>query len=142
MIIPDCVLRAMDPRDRPKGNAGLTAASAMQKSTGRLERDEQRIFYNWLLSHERNGELIFDWSRTDKKTTRRLGALDFVIHSKMGRTLFLEFKLKGAYLRPEQERQIELLTALGFITAIPQSAAQAILITRNWLAKLASTDGH
>jgi hypothetical protein len=133
-VIPNNILRAMDPRDRPKGNAGLTADQAIQKGASRLERDEQRIYYNWLLSHEREGQLIFDWSRCDRATTRRVGTLDFAVHAKMGRTLFLEFKSEGSHLRPEQEHQVELLTALGFLVAIPQSAAQAILITKNWIA--------
>jgi hypothetical protein len=144
-VLPNNILRLMNPIDRPKGNAGLTADQAMQKGAGRLERDEQRIFYNWLLLHEGRGQLTFGWSRTDKPTTRRLGELDFVVYaapslsgarSKMGRTLFLEFKLKGSKLRPEQERQVELLTSLGFLVAVPESAAQAILITKNWMAAL------
>jgi hypothetical protein len=132
MIIPDNILKLMDPKDRPKGAAGQTWAEANTHGIARSEREEQRLFYNWLLPFENNREIIFDWSRTDKPTTRRLGALDFVIYHKMGQTLFLEFKLKGSGLRPEQERQVEILTDLGFMVAIPQNAGQAIAITRKW----------
>lgn len=133
MILPDRLLKLMDPRDRPPGPAGLTAAAATDKNAQRLEREEQRLFCQWLNSHESSGELSYDWSRTDKKTTRRLGALDFVIYCPEAKTLFIEFKAEGRKMTPEQERQAILLNYLGFAVRVVRTAQEAIALTKAWI---------
>ena len=123
----------MDPRDRPPGPAGLTASEATDRGAQRLEREEQQLFCQWLNLHESQGELSYDWSRTDKKTTRRLGALDFVIYCPEARALFIEFKATGGKLSPEQERQAILLNYLGFVVRVVRTAQEAIALTKTWL---------
>lgn len=130
----------MSPEDQAryfgeKAEEQMTLAQVQTKYAPGSERTEQRTFYNWLLLHEREGELVFDWSRTDRPTTRRLGALDFVIYASGARPLFIEFKSEGAKLRPEQERQVETLRALGFRVEIVHSALSAIELTQKHLAK-------
>ena len=135
MILPDHLLRLIDPRDRPPGSAGLTAAEATDKNTQRLEREEQRLFCQWLNLHESLGELTYDWSRTDKRTTRRLGAPDFVVYLPKALTLFLEFKAEGAKLTLEQQKQAAILDKLGFVVRVVRSAQEAIELTKSRLVK-------
>jgi hypothetical protein len=137
MILPDRLLKLINPADRPKGPAGLTAGEAQTKFIKRSEREEQRLFSQWLLSREFERVLTFNWSRTDKKATQRIGWPDFQVLYQ-GHTLFLEFKLRDSRFSPEQIQIIERLTEAGFLVAKPESAGEAIETTKKWMASCSS----
>ena len=133
MIIPDPILRLMNPQDRPKGNAGLLREEAITKAVTKTEREEQKDFRNWLRQKKAQGLLTFGCSQAHKATTRELGEPDFAVYARGGKTLFLEFKVSTNKLTPEQESEVELLTSLGHLVAIPRTALEAISITRRWM---------
>src|ERR1700746_1167073 len=74
------MLELMRSEDRPKGRAGMTAAEGHERLIRRLERDEQALLVNWLSLREADGVLVYDWSRTDRRTTNRKGIPDFRIY--------------------------------------------------------------
>ncbi len=110
------------------------APPEIQKIT-KLERDEQRVFANWLLRHEAQDELSYDWSRTDKRSTSRIGKLDFVIYGAVGKSLHLEFKQPGGRVTPEQAKEIIRLTKLGHVATIVHSADEAIKLTESFFSE-------
>ena len=84
-------------------NAALTGEEASARGARALERQEQRLFYNWLLPRSRDGQLCFIWQRTDKRTTGRIGQLDFYVFLPKRHVIVLEFKRPPNKLTPEQE---------------------------------------
>ena len=141
MILPERILKRMDPKDRPPGAAGLLAAQAIDKAGTKLEREEQKTFRNWLLLQKSEGRLTFGWSRTDKRTTRELGELDFRVYAPNGLTLHLEFKSARAKPSAEQADEIDTLDRLGHQVYIVATAQEAIEITRQQ-ALVNSIDWH
>jgi hypothetical protein len=122
MIITDNILRLMDPRDRPKGNAGLTFGQCEAKRLARLEREEHGRFVNFL---ERN-QIAYAHSRTDKRTTANLGVADFLIPCYR---LAIEFKRPGGKLSAEQECWRRRHEARGGIYRVVCSYQEAVAIT-------------
>jgi hypothetical protein len=122
MIIPDNILRLMDPRDRPKGNAGLTSEQGEAKRLLKLEREEHGRFVNFL---ERN-QIAYTHSRTDKRTTANLGVADFLIPCYR---LAIEFKRHGGKLSVEQDRWRLRHEARGGIYRVVCSYQEAVAIT-------------
>jgi hypothetical protein len=123
MIITDNILRLMDPRDRPKGNAGLTFEQGEANRLARLEREDHRQFIGWL---ERN-EYAYAHNRTDKRSTTNLGVPDFLIGCRIG--LAIEFKRRGARLSAEQEVWRRRHEARGGIYRVVCSYQEAVAIT-------------
>ena len=125
MIFPDHLLKLMDPRDRPPGNAGLTAAEAGQAGDERLERDEQRIFARWCQSHQ----LPFVWHSTAHRTKASVGCPDFIVGLR-GVTLWIEFKRPGGKLSADQEDFQIRLAGQKITLHICRSASEAIELCR------------
>jgi hypothetical protein len=123
MIITDNILRLMDPRDRPKGNAGLTFEQGEANRLVRLEREDHRQFIGWL---ERN-EYAYAHNRTDKRSTTNLGVPDFLVGCRIG--LALEFKRRGARLSTEQEVWRRRHEARGGVYHVVCSYQEAVAIT-------------
>jgi hypothetical protein len=71
--------------------------------------------------------------RSDKATTIRVGHPDYTIFLPDARMLLLEMKMVGGVLSKEQIGSIELLSDLGFVVAIPDSANEAIIQVRKFL---------
>ena len=129
--LPEKVLSKMEAADRPKGV--LTAVEATEKELKRSEREEQRLFNNWLLLAEERGELWFNWNATHKRVTCRVGTPDFLIVP-MGRPAYwIEFKLPSGRFSQEQCKVINTLMDLGQAVFIVPSADEAIRIVRRQL---------
>ena len=125
MLLPDRLLKLMDPRDRPPGPAGLTAAQATDKNAQHLERDEQRIFAQWCQSHQ----LPFVWHSTAHRTKASVGCPDFIVGLR-GATLWIEFKCPGGKLSADQEDFLNRLTGQKITLHICHSASEAIELCR------------
>lgn len=74
-ILPDNILKCMNPIDRPKGNAGKTREEIQMKHQQKLEKDLQHD----ILAYLKVGKKIrfVDVNRTDKRTTCKTGTPDF-----------------------------------------------------------------
>lgn len=130
--LPDNILKCMDPKDRPKGNAGLTQAEATAKEEDRLEKTEQRFFATWLMAQETQGKLVYNWSSMHKKTTSRPGIPDFQIWAK-NKALLIEMKGPIGRLSEVQKEMRELFMASGTDVLIFRDAGKAIMHTKKWL---------
>jgi len=93
----------------------------------RLERDEQRIFANWLLSHA----LPYCWHSTHRRTTATVGVYDFWV-GKDGRSAWFEFKQLPVRLSKEQVQFGNSLLAHGIEHHLVLSADEAIKIVKGW----------
>lgn len=104
-ILPDHVLRRMDPKDRKSlGKAGVTSEEAERKRLARSERELQDQIANYL--HYKG--IFFVRSRMDKKTTTRKGTPDFIFAlpepgAWHGRPYAIEVKVGSNTLTREQE---------------------------------------
>jgi hypothetical protein len=132
-------LERMAPADRAlirtavgHPNAAITSEEAVAKHLRRLERNEQKVLSNWLALQEERGILVYDWSRTDKKSTNRKGMPDFRVF-RDGRALLGEMKMDGAKLSPDQIEMQEKFLRSGTEVQIWSSAEAGIRATKNWL---------
>jgi hypothetical protein len=98
-----------------------------REGRSRLERDEQRTFAAWLSLHE----LPHCWHRTDKRSTATTGVFDFWV-GHAGRSAWIEFKLSGGKLSPEQEQFKQRLIKQNLGWHIVTNANEAIRIVRSW----------
>lgn len=130
--LPDAVIEKMDPKDRPKGR--LTASEAGKKEIQRLERDEQRDFAQWLSLRLCRGELLYDWTRTDKPHTGMVGLPDFRVYFHGPTTLFFEFKAKGAKLDRQQNIIRQMIEQYGFEYYLVYTASEAIELAKMAIA--------
>jgi VRR-NUC domain-containing protein len=128
----DRILKLMRKEDRPKGRAGMTAAEGHERMVRRLERDEQNTLVSWLSLREADGVLVYDWSRTDRKTTNRKGMPDFRIY-RGERALLGEMKIEEGRLSPDQVEMIEKFGRAGTEVQIWRSAKEGIEKIRDWL---------
>lgn len=120
-LLPNHFLEKIDPKDRPKGKAGMTAAEALAKAEAKSERDIQNQIANWLLLHG----VWFTRSAMNKRTTNTLGTPDFLL-AVNGRAIGLEVKFGAGKLRPEQENAITEMGKNGWCVAVVRSLPEAI----------------
>jgi hypothetical protein len=123
----------MSPEDR-QAIRQPSAEEAQEKWRRRLERDEQRILVSWLTLQEEASLLVFDWSRTDRRTTNRKGIPDFRIFLG-GRVLFGEMKLPGGKLSPDQVEMAEKFSRTGCGVEVWASAQEGIARIKLWLKR-------
>lgn len=120
-ILPEHILKRLDVKDRPKGNAGLTAQECGERYKAKCEKEMHIIFEQWL--NLNNVPCVH--SRMDKRTTTACGTPDFVVMYK-GKVICIEFKMPGNGLSKEQELYFALLEATGTPIFVYTMAAQAI----------------
>lgn len=105
-IIPDHILRKMDPADRPKGKAGMTLAEVYERASRRNEKEIQEQIANYL----RQKNIPFHRARMDKKTTGTIGWPDFTFpHPITGRFMGVEVKAYGCHESPEQAKCLGMI---------------------------------
>ncbi len=132
--LPDRVKVRMQPEERK--DLGLEVMSEQHaRLVRRLEKDEQNTLLSWLSLREDDGILVYDSSRTDRKTTNRKGMPDFRLYAKGG-ALLGEMKVGAGKLSPDQVEMIEKFSRSGTPVHVWRSAMQGIEEIRNWLAKL------
>jgi len=93
----------------------------------RLEREEQRIFANWLLLNA----LPHCWHATHKRSTATTGVFDFWV-GKDGASAWIEFKSAAGHLSEEQAHFRLQLQGEGIKWHVVRSAAEAIEIIKSW----------
>jgi VRR-NUC domain-containing protein len=121
------------PTDRKQlGRAGMTVTAGHERMVRRLERDEQNLLMSWLSLREEDGVLVYDCSRTDRKTTNRKGIPDFRIY-RGTRALLGEMKIEDGRLSGDQVEMIEKFNRAGAEVQIWRSAKEAIEKIRDWL---------
>jgi hypothetical protein len=97
-------------------------------STSSLERDQQRVFANWINSHG----YPRCWHRTDRRTGADPGVFDFWV-GRNGHSAWIEFKLHSENpLRPEQEEFRRRLDEQGLEWHVVTTAEEAIGIVKEW----------
>jgi len=129
------MLELMDKGDRPRGRAGMTAQEGQERMVRKLEREEQNTFATWLGLREADGVLVYDWSRTDRRTTNRKGMPDFRIYAQ-GRALLAEMKVSMRTYSFDQLSMVRKFQRCGTEVELWYSAAEAIERTRDWLAEI------
>lgn len=127
-LIPDHILRRMDPKDRPKGTAGMTAEEAGKAFAHKREKEAHDIYSGWL----RQVGLFFIHSRMDRKSTVQNGTPDFAVFSN-GKAIFIEFKQPGNVPSQDQIEVMEKIRTGGTPVHVCQMAADAIEFTRKQL---------
>jgi hypothetical protein len=132
------ILELMRKEDRPSGRAGMTAQEGRERMVRTLEREEQRTFAAWLGLREADGVLVYDWSRTNRKTTNRKGMPDFRIYAQ-GRALLAEMKVGAGKLSADQSAMIDKFARSGTQVELWHSAKEAIEATRDFLIKYGKT---
>lgn len=99
MILPDNILRCMDPKDRPKGPAGMTARECIEVAEATSEKQLQNQLYSLLYRRGHRPRM----QRMDRRSNIALGMPDiaFEFH---GQSVLWEVKLPGRNPTAEQEK--------------------------------------
>lgn len=108
-ILPNPVLRCMDKKDRPRGNAGRTTEESEQKRIFRLEIELHEQFWSFL---RRNGFEDVEYSNPRRSTRARKGRPDFLV-CRGSRRLGIEFKIHPNKLSVDQVRFFEMTERQG-----------------------------
>ena len=123
------MLRLMSPEDQKRYMGGVISPDEPQepetKKIPKLERDEQRTFARWLRKHGLADSAI--WHSTAHRTKGTRGTPDFVVPVS-GVTLYIEFKLPGNTLSPDQENFRKSLDAQRYQLHVVASAQEAIAL--------------
>ena len=118
--------KLIDPRDREQLGLGAPLPQERQSpKRPRLERDEQRVFANWLLLHA----LPHCWHATHRRSTATRGVSDFWV-GKNGKSIWLEFKSFPVRISVEQVAFQELLSKESILWAVVLSADEAIQVVK------------
>lgn len=127
-IVPDNILKLMNPKDRPKGNAGKTREESEQAYSFRLEKEDHKIFSQWL---DMKG-IPYIHAQNHKKSTIKIGWPDYTILYQ-GRAICIEMKAKGGKCSEEQLKTLGNLDATGTLCRVCYSATEAIEMIRFWI---------
>ncbi len=76
---------------------------------------EESDVHHKIIEHCKSKGWYFEHDRTDKKTRGIIGAPDFTICCREGKTVFCEVKKKGGKLTTEQHATLHWLSSLGHI---------------------------
>lgn len=126
-VLPDKILAAMPESERKRlGKAGVTSDQAQAAFEARNERELQRQINNWLLLQQNEGRLYFNWNRSDKRTTCRIGWADYTILLPHGRLLLMEAKFGDGKLSPEQMKLQSMCLLLGHAYVVVTTLQAAI----------------
>lgn len=106
--IPENILSKMDPKDRPKGTAGMTRDECRKAVIARTEKELQ-LQISALL---RRKGLYFDCDSMARKRVGTLGAPDFQFPY-MGRFVAWEVKVIGGALSPVQAKVRDQIISQG-----------------------------
>lgn len=129
-LTPEMIAR-MSPEDQaryaPEGRPSFEADPHPPVVTDRLEREEQRQFANWCLSH------LYPcvWHSTAHRSKASLGCPDFVVGVK-GVTLWIEFKRAPNPMTEDQKKFRDLLVGQGIDYHLVYSAQEAIALTERF----------
>jgi hypothetical protein len=109
---------------------GSTKEERAEKYTARLERELHGQFSGFLKRHEDFIALVVH-SNTAKPTRSTPGTPDYCIHFMSGNSLFIEMKVGGNKLSPEQDEITTRLRNAGFRVLITDSYHEAIEVAKS-----------
>jgi hypothetical protein len=113
-ILPENILRRMDPKDRAKfGKGGITATEAQETFRRGEEKKLQSLIANYLNLQE----IYFETDRMDRRTSGAKGRPDFRICYR-GRWIAVECKAQGGHLSKEQASTLERIRQCGGIAIV------------------------
>ena len=95
-----------------------------------VEKDIHNAFIAWL----NKSEVPFEYSRTDKRTTGKVGQPDFALYDR-GRVLFVECKVMGGKLRPDQVKRKKQLESAGCEVVVAFSVEECVCAATLWLGR-------
>jgi len=114
---------------RVLGKQGMTMPEIQATRDVATEREMHSKFENYL----RMREIPFGTSRMDKKSTFTEGWPDYTIVLPRGHVAFVELKMPGKTLDPDQERVCASLEAAGAIVRVCESLGECILVVSDLL---------
>jgi hypothetical protein len=120
--------RIADPEIRKQ--YGSTTKEQRENYGANLERDLHRQFWNEL-HRNRDKIALVCYCNPAKRTHATVGQPDFCIHFMNGRSLFVEFKVLGGRLSPEQGEITGRLADAGFKILITGDLSEAIRIAQS-----------
>ena len=97
--IPNHILERMNPKDRPKGVAGMTTSECAEVAEARSEKHLQQQLYALLYRRGHRPRM----QRMDRKSNIAVGMPDIAFEV-YGRSVLWEVKLPGKHPTPDQER--------------------------------------
>jgi hypothetical protein len=113
-ILPENILKLMDPKDRAfLGKGGRTAAEAQQTFQSGEEKKLQSLIANYLNLQE----IYFETDRMDRKTSGAKGRPDFRICYR-GRWIAVECKAQGGQLSKEQASTLDRIRQCGGVAIV------------------------
>ncbi len=125
-ILPNNILRRMDPADRAKlGKAGRTAAEVLERGEARAERELQRQIEQWLGLKG----YPFYRQRMDRRTTGKVGTPDFLVCVR-GRFVAIECKVGRRELTEAQSRELTSVYLHEGYAVVATSLQDAMTICR------------
>lgn len=129
MLINPKLAALMSPADQEyyQKRGELPDPKKSAKAIARNEREEQRVFSAWM--HQER--ILFVNPRMDKESTIQPGHPDFSVFLNGGRTIFIEMKVEGGKLSPEQTGRLAQLREAGYLAEVCWSADEAIKLVRS-----------
>jgi hypothetical protein len=136
MKLTDNIRRRLSPETRKAlGKDGLTTEEAIAEREHKDELADHHQFQNFCLLKG----IYFEITRHDKRSTRRVGALDFAL-AYGGRALFLEFKKGNNKTSKAQDEVLRFHAAAGNPAFVVYSLSQAIELCYQYLPLKAQND--
>ena len=121
------IRKLLSPEERAKFDA------EQEKALTKREKEEQRIFDDWLRPHFEAGELWVIHPQMNKASTIEPGTPDYTLLLSGGRTLLIEMKTDGGSMSPVQRHAAAALAHLDHPIYIAWGHAKAIAIVQKFL---------
>ena len=129
-LLPDNIRRLMDPKQRKA--LGLQTNEEIDEGlNAKEELEHQKMLEAWC----RQRDLPIWHSRTDKKTTNKLGTPDFCLVYR-NRVLVVEIKGPRGTLSPAQKDFADRLSRSGTQLHVTRSFQESRTLITAWLANL------
>lgn len=128
-IIPDHILRRMNPEDRPNGVEGMTREQAENKCHFTLEKELQQQIANYLKLRG----IWFERKAMNKRSTGTPGCPDFLLAIN-GTAIAFECKINNRHLDDDQVIAQKLMKQNGWAFYTIRSFGEVVDIV-NWWSK-------
>lgn len=129
-IIPDHILRRMNPEDRPKGVEGMTKEQLAERHEAKSEKELQEQISGYL----RIRGIWFERKSMHKKSTGTTGCPDFLF-AVNGHPVAFEVKTRTGRTSDAQESAIEQMITNGWNVYTIRSFGDAVDVLNKWIKK-------
>jgi len=128
--LPENIRRCLQSDSkRALGKHGLTMPEIKAKQDVASEKEMHRQFEQWL----RLREIPFGTARMNKRSTFTEGWPDYSLVIKGAPAVFVELKMPGKDLEPEQQKVCAALEAAGAIVRVCESLGECICVVLDLL---------